>query len=163
MFRPGPGPNRSFRTTRLGERILPISQPSAGPRSTWPGKGPWIMVRARNTYAGERFAPINMDAMKARLIFPGLGPRRPFMFRATYASTYQFHVTGITKDSSGAVLPNCALALYRTQDDSVVSYTVSDGSGNYSFVCGPGQHYVVAYKVGTPDVAGTTVDTLVGV
>jgi hypothetical protein len=44
-----------------------------------------------------------------------------------------------------------------------VDQSVSDGSGNYSLICaGSGTFYVVAYKAGGPDVAGTTVNTLIG-
>jgi hypothetical protein len=75
--------------------------------------------------------------------------------------TWAFY--GITKDSAGAALAACTVDLFRTSDDMKVGTAVSDGAGNYevySYDAGP--FYVVAYKAGAPDVAGTTVNTLTG-
>lgn len=72
-------------------------------------------------------------------------------------------VTGVTKDSGGSPLGGCTVKCYRTSDDSLVGTTVSDGSGNYSFVVGQGQlYYCAAWKAGAPDVAGATDNNLVG-
>lgn len=73
-------------------------------------------------------------------------------------------VFGVTKDSTGAALAACTVDLFRTADDVRVDTVVSDGSGNYEFRSASltTAYYVVAYKVGAPDVAGTTVNTLIG-
>ena len=87
-------------------------------------------------------------------------------------------ISGITKDSTGAVLGSCTVSLYRTnssatsdhdalsdKNDVLMERLTSDAvTGAYSFsAIGLGsQYYVVAYRSGTPDVAGTTVNTLVG-
>lgn len=73
-------------------------------------------------------------------------------------------IAGVTRNSAGAVLANCAVVVYRTLDDQPVDRIVSDSNGNYaSTVAGLAEnYYAVAYKVGAPDVAGTTVNTLVG-
>lgn len=73
-------------------------------------------------------------------------------------------ISGVTKNSNGAALASCTVKLYRTSDDVEVKSTTSDGSGNYSFTVADTstQYYVVAYKAGAPDVAGTSVNTLVG-
>jgi hypothetical protein len=73
-------------------------------------------------------------------------------------------IFGVTKDSAGAVLASCTVSLYRTLDDMLFEKVISDGSGNYAFsaIGLSEQYYVVAYKAGSPDVAGTTVNTLVG-
>lgn len=73
-------------------------------------------------------------------------------------------ISGLTKDSTGAALGGCIVQLYRTADDVMVEETISDGSGNYAFSPrGVGAlFYVIAYKAGSPDVAGTTVNTLQG-
>jgi hypothetical protein len=70
----------------------------------------------------------------------------------------------VTKDSAGAALAGCTVQLFQTADDVVVGETVSDGAGAYSFTMAraQGPFYVVAYKAGAPDVAGTSVNTLVG-
>jgi hypothetical protein len=84
-------------------------------------------------------------------------------FRSQPFSPLSAYVTGITKDSAGAALGGCTVHLFRTADDMEVDQRVSDGSGNYSLICaGSGTFYVVAYKAGGPDVAGTTVNTLIG-
>jgi hypothetical protein len=72
-------------------------------------------------------------------------------------------ISGVTKDSAGAVLGSCAVDLFTTADDVIQGRTVSDAStGAYSFSAGGGRtYYIVAYKAGSPDVAGTTVNTLV--
>jgi hypothetical protein len=74
-----------------------------------------------------------------------------------------FTISGVTRDSTGAVLGNCVIDLFRTADDSVAARTESDGSGNYKiYASSELTHYAVAYKAGSPDVAGTTVNTIVG-
>jgi len=79
------------------------------------------------------------------------------------APDQHFIITGVTRDSTGAALAACVVDLFRTMDDSVAGRTTSDGSGNYKIEATPSlTHYAVAYKAGSPDVAGTTVNTLVG-
>lgn len=71
-------------------------------------------------------------------------------------------VYGVTKDSAGVALGDCVVQLFTTFDDAIVQERMSDASGNYEFNVGLGRvYYVVAYKAGAPDVAGTTVNTLV--
>lgn len=74
-------------------------------------------------------------------------------------------ISGVTKDSTGVALASCNVSLYRTSDGAFMESVVSDGSGNYSFsTVGLAQnYYVLAYKAGSPDVAGTTSNALVGV
>lgn len=91
----------------------------------------------------------------------GIAPLRPWMGLPKQNALY---ISGVTRDSAGSPLGSCSVQLYRTINDQVVEEVVSDGSGNYTFSpVGLGQlYYVVAYKQGSPDVAGTTVNTLVG-
>lgn len=74
-----------------------------------------------------------------------------------------FSISGVTRDSAGSVLNNCAVDLFLTAEDTLVASTTSDGSGNFSFtVSGNSQNYFLrAYKAGSPDVAGTSVNTLI--
>ena len=73
-----------------------------------------------------------------------------------------FSITGVTRDSTGAVLGSCEVHLFQTGFDIEIAQTTSDGSGNFTFIIGnnAGYFYIVAYKAGSPDVAGTTVNTL---
>ena len=77
-----------------------------------------------------------------------------------------YTLSGVTFDSNGAILPSCAVGLYRTSDDKLMDRTVSDAvTGAFSFqTIGPGElYYMVGYLVGAPDVEGTTLNTLQGV
>lgn len=72
-------------------------------------------------------------------------------------------ISGVTKDSTGAVLGSCTVKLFNTATNILEQTTVSDASGNYSFTVDKTQtYYEVSYKAGAPDVAGTTVNTLAG-
>ena len=98
------------------------------------------------------------------LAMPGdrFGKLHPF--RSPKLSTKNETISGVTKDSAGAALGACMVQLFRTPSDTLVQEVVSDASGNYSFDNpGSGPFYVVAYKQGSPDVAGTTVNTLTAV
>jgi hypothetical protein len=90
----------------------------------------------------------------------GLASSRPFRSPRFYG---QFRVTGITRDSAGAALGNCTVKLFQSSTDIEVVETTSDGSGNFTCSLGnnAGYFYLVAYKPGAPDVAGTSVNTLV--
>lgn len=109
-------------------------------------------------------------------IFPTSPPPQPLTMFQLKGMTFnrprvvpqpstKLFISGITKDSTGAVLANCTVTLYRTVDNVVFESVVSGASGNYSFsAIGLSEtYYVVAYKAGSPDVSGTTVNTLVGI
>jgi hypothetical protein len=88
---------------------------------------------------------------------PGVAP-----FRATPFALVNRALSGVTRDSSGTALPLCDLDLYMTHADTLAAQTQSDASGNFTFWNpGSGPYYIVAYKSGSPDVAGTTVNTLI--
>lgn len=79
------------------------------------------------------------------------------------ASTVMAFITGVTRTAAGAILGLCTVHAFRTADDVEVGQTVSALDGTYSIAVAPGvAHYLVAYKVGSPDRAGTTVNTIVG-
>lgn len=88
-------------------------------------------------------------------------PYTLFVLRIPKAHLYL--IAGITRDNTGVPLGLCVVKAYRTVDDVFVAQTLSDGTGNYTIsVPSQAAHYLVAYLVGAPDVAGTTVNTLVG-
>jgi hypothetical protein len=73
-------------------------------------------------------------------------------------------IRGVTRDGTGAALASCVVQLFRTVDDLIMGEVTSDGSGNYAIRAGVGgPFYLVAYKAGGTDVAGTTVNTLIPV
>lgn len=74
-----------------------------------------------------------------------------------------FTITGVTKDSSGVALGSCTVKLFLTASDVLSQSTISDASGNYSFIVDKTvSYYVVAYLDGGTPVAGTTINTLAG-
>lgn len=85
-------------------------------------------------------------------------------FRSASFSTYTSTISGATKDSTGAALAGVTVKLFVTGSNLFVSEAVSDGSGNYTLpIDKSGPFFIEAYKAGAPDVAGTTVNSLVGV
>ena len=77
-------------------------------------------------------------------------------------SDQRFQITGTTKTSAGAPLANCRVILFETSrlaDTSmpIVEEIVSDENGNYTLIVpNNGNFQLIAYKPGSPDVAGIT-------
>lgn len=73
---------------------------------------------------------------------------------------------GVTRDVYGTIIPGATVRCFRTSDSLLVS-TVTSDSVTGAFTAWtpywPDQHFLVASKSGVPDVAGTTVQTLVAV
>lgn len=89
--------------------------------------------------------------------------RRLAVLKTNPLPTARWLLTGVTKDSTGSALPFCDVDLFISANDVLQQRTQSDASGNYSFsVTIATQYYIVAYKAGSPDVSGTTVNTLSG-
>lgn len=84
-------------------------------------------------------------------------------------ATDRWLISGVTKDDAGSPLGNCrvvALETGRIQKDgsAIVGETISDGSGNYTIEVPMNTAYeVIAYKPGSPDVAGITRNDIVPV
>jgi hypothetical protein len=76
-----------------------------------------------------------------------------------------YRITGITRDSVGAILGNCEVHLFRTADDVELDQVTSNANGEFTLTVGIAPtrtYYIVAYKAGGTDVAGTTLNTLTG-
>ncbi len=72
-------------------------------------------------------------------------------------------IVGQTLDSTGAALGNCIVQCFVTATDVFVGQVTSDTAGYYRIPTTYGigvAHYLVCYKAGSPDVAGTSVNTL---
>ena len=85
------------------------------------------------------------------------------MFISPVKTGVSWSLSGVTKDSTGVALGSCHVDLFYTNNDVLVGETTSDPTtGAFSFLIGPnaGTFYLVAYKAGSPAVAGTTVNTL---
>lgn len=90
-------------------------------------------------------------------------PVRGFKAIPVHVPDDRFTIVGVTRDAAGAALGNCQVDLFRTADDSRAGVVVSDASGNFIFDASAQlTHYEVGYLPGSPDVFGTTLNTLVG-
>lgn len=72
-------------------------------------------------------------------------------------------LSGVSRDDTGAALGSCTVKVFLTPSDSKFAELTSDGSGDWSIpdlgaTIGP--FYLVEYKAGSPDRAGTSVNTL---
>lgn len=102
----------------------------------------------------------NATAGVPRTMVPG----QPVAFRDGASPIWperNYTISGVTKDSGGTALGNCAVKLFNSATNALEQQTTSDASGNYSFQASKtAAWFVVAYKAGSPDVAGTTVNTV---
>lgn len=71
-------------------------------------------------------------------------------------------IMGQCKDSGGSPVSGAVVQCFLTAGDVLASETTSNTDGSYEARTPyPGQaHYLVAYRPGSPDIAGTTVNTL---
>ncbi len=126
---------------------------------------------AWNTPFGKTASDLKGPTIPKPVLFPigGLKFLKGGMFHPASAMGtlpgVKLLISGVTKDSTGAILASCTVTLFRTTTNLSLETVVSDANGVYVFsAIGVSEtYYVVAYKVGSPDVAGTTVNTLVGV
>lgn len=88
------------------------------------------------------------------------------LMNAFVQSAQRWALTGVTRDSTGAALGNCAVVVMETGrinvgGAAVDAMTTSDGSGNYSVeLPNNGAHSAFAYLVGSPNRAGVTLNTI---
>jgi hypothetical protein len=119
--------------------------------------------------AFPKLVPPAMNAMQVSL-GPVIGsekaPRGEFYGqRRQLPRPIRYQIGAVTKDKATSVaVGGCTVKLYRASDDVMIATTTSDGSGNYAFWVADSvtNYYARAYKVGAPDIAGTTLNTLVG-
>lgn len=92
----------------------------------------------------------------------GRGPFHPAAFYVPFETPDRYVLTGVTKDSAGAILGGCAVLLFETATNVIKAISVSGADGNYLVDGTLGlTYFIVWYKAGAPDVAGTSVNTLV--
>lgn len=72
-------------------------------------------------------------------------------------------IRGTCKDSGGVAVANAIVQAFVTATDAYQGEVQSNTDGTYVLGVQQGKattHYLVAYKAGSPDTAGTTVNTL---
>ncbi|MGH2359053.1 MAG: hypothetical protein ACRDGM_00700 [bacterium] len=130
---------------------------------------PWV-------FRGTRFFPLYLypatdihavvvEVDTASVWTPKARPARyrPYFPTHLYLPTPVLSLVGITKTCDGsAPLGGVTVKAFRTSNDTLVGSTVSDVNGNFSIVVADlGPYYLVCYFVDAPDLAATTVNTLV--
>lgn len=76
----------------------------------------------------------------------------------------QKFILGRCLDESSNGVSGAVVQGFLTATDAFVGEATADSNGNYEFGTpwAGQQHYLVAYRAGSPDIAGTTVNTLTG-
>jgi hypothetical protein len=72
-------------------------------------------------------------------------------------------IRGVTKDNVGTPVANAIVQGFVTATDIFIGEVTSRDDGTYTLMTEQLKttaHYLVAYKAGSPDIAGTTVNTL---
>jgi hypothetical protein len=72
------------------------------------------------------------------------------------------YVRGALVDINSSPVINATVTSFVTATNALDGTTTSDANGNYEAPCfvTSGNHFIVAYKPGSPDIAGTSVNTL---
>lgn len=88
----------------------------------------------------------------------GDGVRRIFKRELGYLNA---NLSGTSRDDAGAILGFCTVLIFETGTNVFLAQTVSDVNGAWSipFLRG-GFSFLVEYKAGSPDVAGTSKNNL---
>lgn len=80
-----------------------------------------------------------------------------------FGTPSQKFISGRCKDEADDGVSGAVVQGFLTATDTYVGETTADSLGYYEFGTpfpAPAQHYLVAYRAGSPDIAGTTVNTL---
>jgi hypothetical protein len=135
----------------------------------WPGLGPNMCMNFNPKGYVQKVNPDSDpdSGSKAKIwMWPGQGPRPMQRFAAgtvqiNNAGTYGM-LSGQTLDLNGSVLPLCKVMVFSTLTNTLITTTYSDGMGNYvaNVMGSKPPYYIVCYLVGPPDIAGTSVNTL---
>ena len=73
-----------------------------------------------------------------------------------------FRLSGTTRNTDSEILGNCRVMIFRTSDNAFIIETTSmPDTGQWAVdILPPGPYFIVVYKAGSPDVCGTSVNTL---
>lgn len=138
------------------------------PRWCWQRRSPKTWKDRNDWYSRWSFGcrigfgmPSGSDGVTGRdLAYPDLF--EPFSCDGEGTSISRF-IKGSCVDSGDVAIANATVQAFRTSDDFYLGQDVSRDDGTYTCpvdVTAGTACYLVAYKPGAPDVAGTTVNTL---
>lgn len=71
------------------------------------------------------------------------------------------NLSGVTRSANGTPLAGVTVKLFLSANDTLVSTIVSGSDGAFSFaVATAGPFYLLGYKAGSPDLSGTTINSI---
>jgi len=117
----------------------------------------------REGAGGSIYAINESVSFGPRMIIKATKQGSDMFFRSPVMAGDNWELSGVTRDSTGAPLGNCTVHLFYASTDQFISAQISDPTtGAFTFQIGnnAGPFYVTAYLAGTPDVAGTSLNTL---
>lgn len=127
---------------------------------TWKDPNRWYSLWSWGCRIGggdlEGYSPSGACGLNSKDLF------EPYSCDGDGCSVNKF-IRGTCVDASDVAVANAIVQGFRTSDDAYVGQDVSRNDGTYTLATdnsGAVQHYLVAYKPGSPDIAGTTVNTL---
>lgn len=126
---------------------------------TWKDRNQWYSLWSYGCKAGSGVAGSDGEGARG-MAYPDLF--EPYSCDGEGTSISRF-IRGTTVDSSDVPIANAIVQGFVTATDAYVGQDVSRLDGTYTLATDTPagtQHYLVAYKPGSPDQAGTTVNTL---
>lgn len=118
----------------------------------------WVNLWPRSAMmSGDASAPMTILGGDAR-DFGAWSPDQ----RSSRGNGSRKYIMGACRDVDGNAVPGATVVGFLTAGDLLVAETACDDKGNYELPTPyPGApHYLVAYRTGAPDIAGTSVNTL---
>lgn len=127
---------------------------------TWKDRNAWYSLWSFGCSVGLG-APSGSDGASMRdLAFPNLF--EPYSRDGDGTQTVRF-IRGTCVDASDVPIANAIVQGFVTATDAFVGLVTANNDGTYTLgteTVANVPHYLVAYKAGAPDTAGTTVNTL---
>lgn len=130
---------------RIVDRDLPTAYPGGYTTAFWPGN---------RGFVGDQSVDVGiMEAVWSRQLA-----------RLAWGAGSRVGFIGKTYDQNGNVLPGVTCSLFRTSDRLWIMDVVSDSNGDFLLQSwySPDTHFIVFSKSGSPEVFGTTRQTLIG-
>lgn len=140
---------------------LPVNDWQCRAPRTWKDRNKWYSLWSFGCriggggVAGDDYAPVN-NSLASKDLY------EPYSCDGEGTQSRNF-IRGVCKDSVGTPVANAIVQGFVTATDAFVGEVTANTDGTY--LLGTEQlkttpHYLVAYKAGAPDTAGTTVNTL---
>lgn len=128
---------------------------------TWKDRNRWYSLWSYGCRIGYG-APIGSDGVSSNRDLSTYDLFEPYSCDGEGTQTKRF-LRGTCVDASDVAVANAIVQAFVTSTDTYVGEVQANTDGTYVLgveTLAGVQHYLVAYKAGSPDIAGTTVNTL---